>query len=353
MKKQIFGFLFLFTPIVSNATGESCNTLLNLGLYNTTQSSSATDAQSLSLSTFCSADYSKIEESSSQAGAVKGSYGLFSAGASASASRNEIITKQSQLCKGDFDSSHYVSKVSDYSKTVYQGSLDAWNKCQSLANKGIIFDIQPSSTLQGVSVSITAPTGLSALFYGVSQSGSGKSNCTVMANGKVANVSMTKPFKFNAASKVTVNCIREMQTNGDDLTADAQDLTFVTSADNLTVPLAAIGNFSRMTADQIKADVNMVNQKAIAQAIIAPINSISTLENSFSLLNNAVNALSTPANTVTVYQCPNGTNGWNPGGAWGFYGCQGQITTSSTCTNLEYPNRQTLNCTTLGILRLF
>lgn len=56
---------------------------------------------------------------------------------------------------------------------------------------------------------------------------------------------------------------------------------------------------------------------------------------------------------VSVYQCPNGSNGWNPGGSWGFYGCKGQITTSPTCDNIEYPYRQVLECTPLGNLRRY
>jgi len=59
----------------------------------------------------------------------------------------------------------------------------------------------------------------------------------------------------------------------------------------------------------------------------------------------------TQAKPVVVYQCPAGTQGWNPGGNWASYGCQGQISTSSTCTNIEYPNNQVLSCTALGSIR--
>lgn len=59
------------------------------------------------------------------------------------------------------------------------------------------------------------------------------------------------------------------------------------------------------------------------------------------------------APTVNVFQCPSGTQGWNPGGAWGFYGCTGQITTSPTCSNIEYPHVQTLNCAPLGAMRRY
>ncbi len=48
----------LLLPNLAWSAGESCNALLNLGLYNVNQSSSASDAQAMSLSTFCSADYS-------------------------------------------------------------------------------------------------------------------------------------------------------------------------------------------------------------------------------------------------------------------------------------------------------
>ncbi len=50
-----------------------------------------------------------------------------------------------------------------------------------------------------------------------------------------------------------------------------------------------------------------------------------------------------------IYQCPP-----NPGniggGAWGFYGCQGQITTQAACTTIEYPNSASYPCTRLGTL---
>lgn len=50
-----------------------------------------------------------------------------------------------------------------------------------------------------------------------------------------------------------------------------------------------------------------------------------------------------------VYQCPDGYWGGScGGGAWGFYGCTGQITTASTCTVIEYSNVCSHACTPLG-----
>ncbi len=51
-----------------------------------------------------------------------------------------------------------------------------------------------------------------------------------------------------------------------------------------------------------------------------------------------------------MYQCPPSTT--IGGGSWGFYGCQSQIASTSTCTITEYPNSQSFNCTPVGKLAL-
>lgn len=58
--------------------------------------------------------------------------------------------------------------------------------------------------------------------------------------------------------------------------------------------------------------------------------------------------------SVGVYMCPSGkTPGANPtGGWWGSYGCQGQISSASTCSNIEYPWSENRACTYLGTLRI-
>ncbi|MCM2267142.1 MAG: hypothetical protein NDI60_05130 [Elusimicrobiales bacterium] len=52
-----------------------------------------------------------------------------------------------------------------------------------------------------------------------------------------------------------------------------------------------------------------------------------------------------------VYQCPSGTGSLG-GGAWGYYGCQGQITTLSYCQTIEYPSWANYSCTYIGRLLL-
>jgi len=278
------------------SAGESCNALLNLGLYNVSQSSSAEDAQAMAKSTFCSYDYSRSDISIEKSAAVKGAYKVFSVAASGSSNRTEIIETQKSVCKGNFNSNDYSNTASAYSRTVYQGALDAWNKCQDLASKGLIFEVQPSSTLQGLSVIITAPTGLSAKFLGVSQYGAGHSDCTTSVNGKLRNVGPSTPVKITAARKVTVNCTRQMVSIGQDLIADAQDLVFVTSADTLTVPLAAIGSLARATVDQVKAEVSANTQNIVNQALIQPNNSINSLVGSVNSLQSDASGLKSDVN---------------------------------------------------------
>jgi hypothetical protein len=69
----------IFSPTTSFAIDgfNSCNALLTTGIYNRSQSSSTTDSESVSKSSFCSADYSKVEKGSSQAASIEASYGLF------------------------------------------------------------------------------------------------------------------------------------------------------------------------------------------------------------------------------------------------------------------------------------
>ena len=259
-------WLILGTLAMPAATwaGNSCNALLNMGLYNVGQSSSASEGQSLTKSTFCSADYSSSKTSSDTKAAIEASYGLFSGSGSGSSSKSEIIAKQASVCTSGFNSSAYSDEASAYAQTVYQGSLDAWNKCQELSNKGLDFEVRSSSTLQGVTVIITPAAGVTATFNGIYQDGSGQSVCkrTIKpvgsTTGKTVKVDSASFFKFSAAEKVTINCKRIMKKDADgNLSADAQDLIFVTSADSLRVPLAAIGNLSRVTYDQIKADFDL------------------------------------------------------------------------------------------------
>jgi hypothetical protein len=230
----------------------------------------------LAKSTFCSADYSQISKTSAQAANIEAEYGLFSGGAGGSASESEIVTKQSQVCTSGFNSSAYSNQASDYARTVYQGSLDAWNRCQSLADRGLNFEMQSDPALQGVTVTLSAAsTGTASTFLGLSQIGSGRSTCKTTLpgragslSGQVITVDESTSFRFDSGSKLSIICERDMVSDGkNNLSADAQTLVFNTSTGAYQVPLAAIGRLSPVSVDQataqIKAalstDINRVN----------------------------------------------------------------------------------------------
>ncbi|MEI6746339.1 MAG: hypothetical protein WCL34_10280 [Methylococcaceae bacterium] len=84
----IASLIFPTASFAADVNGfNSCNALLTAGIYNTSQSSNATDSESLRKSSFCSADYSLVSNKSSQqyssgqSAQIEASYGLFSGGA--------------------------------------------------------------------------------------------------------------------------------------------------------------------------------------------------------------------------------------------------------------------------------
>lgn len=57
---------------------------------------------------------------------------------------------------------------------------------------------------------------------------------------------------------------------------------------------------------------------------------------------------------VAVYQCPSSCNAGCSGGAWGFYGCMGQITVQSTCRVIEWGScNNNCACTYLGKMKVY
>ncbi len=252
----------------------SCNALLTAGIHNITDSSSAIDSESMAASTFCAYDYSNEQTTSSQKASIEASYGLFDGGASGSASASQIKTKQSSICTSGFGSEKYSSRATSFAKNVYQGSLDAWNKCQSLAQQGVNFEVIPEQSGQGATVTLsTTSSGTSVNFNGLDQIGLGRSICTTTRNsntgsstGKVLTVDKTTSLKFNSASKLTITCERQMSNDGKGgLFADAQTLVFNTSAGSYQVPMVTIGLSPRVTVEQAVANLQSSVNSQIAQ----------------------------------------------------------------------------------------
>lgn len=292
MKNFGLSCLLSLSICVSGASwaGESCNALLQAGIYNINNTSNAVDSRTMAMSTFCQADYSKIDKSSSQAAAISGSYGPVSGGASGSASESQITETQRNICTSGFNSSAYSSQASSYSQAIYQGALDAWNKCQALSSFGVNFDMQPDPTMQGVTVTISANSGSTYQFQGLIQTGTGRSTCqttlparTGSLSGQVITVDASTSFPFSASNKLTVACSRNMVNDGrGGLSADAQRLIFNTSAGPYQVDLARVGSLSRISADdvisQARAAAKVDTQAAITAASSSISSSLSALQ---------------------------------------------------------------------------
>jgi hypothetical protein len=68
------------------------------------------------------------------------------------------------------------------------------------------------------------------------------------------------------------------------------------------------------------------------------------------LLSDAPPAPPPGGTNVPMYQCPASQS--LGGGLWGYYGCQSQLSSTSTCNVIEYPNQQNFGCTPAGTMTL-
>ncbi|MGI9212091.1 MAG: hypothetical protein ACR2HF_06425, partial [Methylococcaceae bacterium] len=288
--------LTLTLPNLAHAIGENCSALLNLGKYNVTQNGSAEDAQALVLSTFCSSDFSK-PNTDNQTALIRSAYRFFSDSDPASAPTSDIINAQASVCKGNFDKNSYLQNVPASSKSVYEESVSAWNRCLALANKGVIFDVQTSSDLLGLDVAMSVQSNsVFVKLNSVTQRGFGKSTCKLNNNGQLTLIDPNKqtPVILSTANKVMVNCERNKNgsSNGQDVYVNQQELVFQTSLDTLTIPLAGTANFSRMSANQLTAQINQQMDSKIAatnSAVAGVQTSVATVQTKVGSLETAVN----------------------------------------------------------------
>jgi hypothetical protein len=312
--KQILSRLvimfFTLTSLSFSATlyaADSCSALLRVGIYNISQSSGANQGELLATSTFCQADYSNTATSSAVQAAIKASFlSWFSGGASGGVTNSQIIQTQHNVCTLGYNSSAYSNQASSYSKTIYQGALDAWNMCNALATQGVKFEIQADNTMQGVAVSLsTTATGTSAKFLGLTQTGTGTSVCkNTTSTGQVITVADNTVADLSSAGKYTVVCKRNLRADSNgNLFADAQTLFFNTSTGAYQVPLSGIGALTRSTVDQVKSNIQNTLQSRLAKWTpitktslgVLPFNTLETV------IYNIPNSVPATAKEVLIY----------------------------------------------------
>ncbi len=254
MKKIIF-VLTLILPITCFSDVNSCAAFLTLGTYNLAELGNDTDTDLFKKASFCSSEYNP---KSAQATLIESAYELFGGSDLAG-----IGDAQKRLCNG-FGSDIYIRKTSQPTQNLFQDSIQEWNNCQTLAQKGVDFIMQPTRNLQSFSFTLSTSLGNQEKFLGLAQGGFGRSICKATFFSRegsglklktiAADETTALPFDYN--NKLQITCNRQMQkdSNGD-FSAEAQTLELKTGKGAYQVEMNAIGALSKMSVDKVMANV--------------------------------------------------------------------------------------------------
>lgn len=312
-----------------SASAQNCENVIALSKIRSTVVQDA-EAVEQHASNFCK-EYAK-SSGSRKSTSYGASYKFLSASfGSSGASVEEVASK---YCASDNIYSASKDAYREYIESISPGAYGAYEQCIQMSKQDLRFNVDPGSVLP-TEFSITASFVSRAELHDravLTYSSSEDVRCSwnesdgqkkVLKTGSTALLKCERPDQEKRSYVTIVD-----STSGRNL-----PLTLPWQAYNEDgVPVSALDELERKI-DRLRAEISKVNNRAA--------------DNS----NNIANISTSP--TVTIYKCPKGTNGWNPGGQWGSYGCQGQISTQPECTNIEYPNRQNLQCDKLGTLRLF
>lgn len=199
MTRHLIGILIIAIATSAFAQDNNCNALLNHGIENTQLISTDYDFLSSVSDEYCSMEYSSLDSKKSASfGAVVKSIPISLTG---NASDNK--TKHSNFCKNF--SSLTVAKTNQFAKTstIFQGALNAWNRCQELDAKEL--SITPRFTSDNRSVSFTMFTRSSAsfVFTGVDTI---SATCTIAGKKVGAN-----EHKLLNSTATVMQCVRSSQ----------------------------------------------------------------------------------------------------------------------------------------------
>lgn len=301
---------------------EKCESVIALSkvVTNTVTDESAFKKQAAN---FCS-DYAKRQGGNNSTnigvsyGAISGSFGQ------SGASMEEIASK---VCSSSDLSQADSAAYKNYVETISPNAYAAYQSCVAMTGSDMRFDVNLAAVLPA-EFSITV--GFASRAEGNSQANMAFSSSKGVACrwGNTAKDTYSIPDK----GSVILKCARDDQTKPGYVKVSRTngiggELTIPWVAYSKEgVPVATLANMQK-AIDQLSL------QATAASTNIAGI---------------------TGAPVVQVYHCPVGKSpGWSPGGAWGSYGCQGQISTSASCVNIEFPHTDPRACTPIGKLRLY
>ena len=225
------GLLLIAT---SSSLAEDCNELIRLGLYNVQNSVSEHDSLTAAYRHFCQESYAS--SSSSRQGSMKASFSvlnIFSIGGGGGSGSSLTQTQWERICEDESLREELYTYDSIQSQTIFQGSLDAWEQCLALNERGLKTDIRPTSDLTGVSFDLYWTGSSKADFLGIDQPDLGQAQCTVTTSGKngLSAEPVTPSSRLRlSSSAANFSCQRQLDALSDgSLAAEALRLTVKTS----------------------------------------------------------------------------------------------------------------------------
>ena len=234
------------------------------------------------------------------------------------------------FCK-TFDSD-YKKRESYYRSvsSVVNETTNAWLACKTLAGQGVLFRPKIAQTQIVIEVARTnsSPASVQGITYDTNLL-----SCTVPdSDGSKKRVTADgNTTKALSDSYWPITCVRKPQVQKNENVYPKVDISIGTTKGAFLLPVDADAIYPYQWSSDLQRQMTN-NSEALK----------------------ALSSRTTEDQAIQVYQCPKGfAPGFVNNGAWGYYGCQGQITTSPTCESIAYPNQQTQNCTPIGALRLY
>lgn len=220
---------------------------------------------------------------------------------------------------------------------VVREALSAFNECVSLSTKGIFFHPKIGRTSLVVDV----------------RRGSDDASITGVAYDPDLMTCRFPPTSGAAATVADRDAVRSLDGNFLPITCDRKsvagpngernypriEMIIATSRGSLFIPVAPDALMPLQWASDMSQRVSSVEQRVDAADVQSK-------------------DLSARVGMTTgqdLYLCPDnqGRSGGSLGGGdWGYYGCQGQVTSQATCTVIEYPRSQSYQCARVGKLRI-
>lgn len=328
-----FSVAALLTFSSGHAGAQECSDLATIIGRESEKTGDSRQVEALNKAHFCSSKYQSAgKEEQAQ---ISASYGLF--GGSAGASTMQIEAKQEQEC-GDYYGKHWSSKVT--SKELERVSNAGADVIKACINSRSFRLVNLAIEDESIVASFRYGGAKSTLISGVIVSPQDAAKCLVMNEGRTdSDLSKLVGKELHSGSTITLICNRQ----ADPLSSSASQKRFSggflglsTIDDTAEVPLIA---YSRPPLPQPVAETLTANVGALGA-------DVKTLREDLLKLRSSVSS-------IPFYQCPEfGGHSTLGGGSWGFYGCQGQLTSQATCVVMEFPKSQYYACTPVGKLAI-